>query len=204
MPPGPLSDTSSGEMLSSFQPFSASPNDRVRGFAPATAKMASRRSGSITIPASLTSLSSGSVAPADLAVSRGRRVGLNSGRATIVAKSLAVCCGSGCRWLRCTAGCPWSVVGRRTSVASEGVPPESSSRKITPARPTEIAKRKSSWCNPRMPYRQPLNRWTCRTGASLWQPGHSVFYLSCLTTERGDLQTVDGCAEREPPISASW
>ena len=124
MPPGPLSDTSSGEMLSSFQPFSASPNDRVRGFAPATAKIASRRSGSITIPVSLTSLSSGSVAPADLAVSRGRRVGLNSGRATIVATSFAVGCGTGRRWLRCTAGCPWSVVGRRASMASEGALPE--------------------------------------------------------------------------------
>ena len=53
--PGPLSKTPCGEMLSTRQSFSASPSDRTTDFAPFTAKIAMRRSGSITMPLSLTS-----------------------------------------------------------------------------------------------------------------------------------------------------
>ena len=55
VPDGPLSETCCGEMLSTRQSFSASPSDRITDFAPFTAKIAMRRSGSITMPLSLTS-----------------------------------------------------------------------------------------------------------------------------------------------------
>ena len=167
VPPGPLSDTSAGEMLSSFQPFSASPTERERGFAPVTAKIASRRSGSITIPLSLTSFSVGSAGPSDLAVS-GRRLGLNSGRARIVGtESFAVGCGATRgAWLLCTAGSPWSVAVRVSSVSGRSFL-DWSSKKISPARPTDIVKRKSSWRNPLNPYHgRPIGQHTYPTLAS--------------------------------------
>ena len=55
LPAGPLSTTPSGEMLSSRQPFSASPSDSTRELVPVTAKIAMRKSGPITTPVSLTS-----------------------------------------------------------------------------------------------------------------------------------------------------
>ena len=55
LPAGPLSTTPSGEMLSSRQPFSASPCDSTRELVPVTAKIAMRKSGPITTPVSLTS-----------------------------------------------------------------------------------------------------------------------------------------------------
>ena len=44
-PAGPLSTTRSGEMLSSRQPFSASPSDTTRELVPVMAKIAMRKPG---------------------------------------------------------------------------------------------------------------------------------------------------------------
>ena len=55
LPEGPLNTTLRGEMLSSHQPFSASPSDSTSELVPVTAKIAMRKSGPITIPVSLTS-----------------------------------------------------------------------------------------------------------------------------------------------------
>jgi hypothetical protein len=82
LPAGPLSTTLSGEMLSSRQPFSASPSDSTRELVPVTAKIAIRKSGPITTPVSLTSRNGASVSLAEDAVSGRRCVGLNSGSAS--------------------------------------------------------------------------------------------------------------------------
>ena len=82
LPAGPLSTTRSGEMLSSCQPFSASPSDSTRELVPVTAKIAMRTSGPITMPVSLTSRSSESASLAEDAVFGWRCVGLNSGSAS--------------------------------------------------------------------------------------------------------------------------
>ena len=78
LPAGPLSTTPSGEMLSSRQPFSASPSDSTRELVPVTAKIAMRKSGPITTPVSLTSRNGESASLAEDAVSGRRCVGLNS------------------------------------------------------------------------------------------------------------------------------
>jgi len=82
LPAGPLSMTPSGEMLSSRQPFSASPSDSTRELVPVTAKIAMRKSGPITTPVSLTSRNGESASLAEDAVSGRRCVGLNSGSAS--------------------------------------------------------------------------------------------------------------------------
>jgi hypothetical protein len=82
LPAGPLSTTPSGEMLSSRQPFSASPSDSTRELVPVTAKIAMRKSGPITTPVSLTSRNGESASLAEDAVSGRRCVGLNSGSAS--------------------------------------------------------------------------------------------------------------------------
>jgi hypothetical protein len=79
LPAGPLSTTPSGEMLSSRQPFSASPSDSTRELVPVTAKIAMRKSGPITTPVSLTSRNGESASLAEDAVSGRRCVGLDSG-----------------------------------------------------------------------------------------------------------------------------
>ena len=80
-PAGPLSETFCGEMLSIRQSFSTSPSDRTTDFVPFTAKIAMRRSCSITTPLSLTS--GGRVSPAlfEDAASGGRCVGPSRGSA---------------------------------------------------------------------------------------------------------------------------
>ena len=83
LPAGPLSMTPSGEMLSSRQPFSASPSDSTRELVPVTAKIAMRKSGPITTPVSLTSRNGKSASLAEDAVSGRRCVGLNSGSASL-------------------------------------------------------------------------------------------------------------------------
>lgn len=82
LPAGPLSTTPSSEMLSSRQPFSASPSDSTRELVPVTAKIAMRNSGPITTPVSLTSRNGESPSLAEDAVSGRRCVGLNSGSAS--------------------------------------------------------------------------------------------------------------------------
>jgi hypothetical protein len=82
LPAGPLSATPFGEILSSRQPFNASPSDSTRELVPATAKMATRKSGPITTPVSLTSRNGESASLAEDAVSGRRSVGLNSGSAS--------------------------------------------------------------------------------------------------------------------------
>src|SRR6516165_3843149 len=82
VPVGPLNDTSRGVMLSIRQPLTASPSATLNGLSPLTAKIAMRRPGSVTIPVSLVSARSESFAPGE-AVWAGRRVLLNSGRASI-------------------------------------------------------------------------------------------------------------------------
>jgi hypothetical protein len=82
LPAGPLSTTPSGEMLSSRQPFSASPSDSTRELVPVTAKIAMRKSGPITTPVSLTSRNGELASSAEDAVSGRRCVGLNSGSAS--------------------------------------------------------------------------------------------------------------------------
>ena len=82
LPAGPLSATPFGEILSSRQPLNASPSDSTRELAPATAKMATRKSGPITTPVSLTSRNGESVSLAEDAVSEGRCVEFNSGSAS--------------------------------------------------------------------------------------------------------------------------
>ena len=82
LPAGPLSKTFSGEMLSSRQPFSASPSDSSSELLPVTAKIAMRRSGPITTPVSLTSRSGGSASSAEDGTSRRDCAGLSSGSAS--------------------------------------------------------------------------------------------------------------------------
>jgi hypothetical protein len=82
LPAGPLSTTAFGEILSSRQPFSASPSDSTRELMPVTAKIAIRKSGPITTPVSLTSRNGESASLAEDAVSERRCVGLNSGSAS--------------------------------------------------------------------------------------------------------------------------
>ena len=82
LPAGPLSTTPFGEMLSSRQPFSASPSDSTRELVPVTAKIAMRTSGPITTPVSLTSRNGEAASLAEDAVSGRRCVGLNSGLAS--------------------------------------------------------------------------------------------------------------------------
>ena len=81
VPAGPLSETSCGEMLSIRQSFSASPSDRTTALVPFTAKIAMRRSGSITMPLSLTSGGPRSLLLSDDAVCEARCVGPCSGSA---------------------------------------------------------------------------------------------------------------------------
>ena len=81
VPAGPLSETSCGEMLSIRQSFSASPSDRTTALVPFTAKIAMRRSGSITMPLSLTSGGRRSLLLSDDAVCEARCVGPCSGSA---------------------------------------------------------------------------------------------------------------------------
>src|ERR1700739_832617 len=81
LPDGPLSTTLSAEMLSSRQPFSASPSDNTSGAVPATAKIAMRISGPVTIPVSLTSCNDEAASLAEDGVSGWRCVGLDSGSA---------------------------------------------------------------------------------------------------------------------------
>jgi hypothetical protein len=81
VPAGPLSETFCGEMLSIRQSFSASPSDRTTDLVPFTAKIAMRRSGSITMPLSLTSGGRGSPALSGDAASAGRCAGPSSGSA---------------------------------------------------------------------------------------------------------------------------
>ena len=82
LPAGPLSTTPFGEMLSSRQPFSASPSDSMRELVPVTAKIAMRTSGPITTPVSLTSRNGEAASLAEDTVSGRRCVGLNSGSAS--------------------------------------------------------------------------------------------------------------------------
>jgi hypothetical protein len=82
LPAGPLSTTPSGEMLSSRQPFSASPSDSTRELVLVTAKIAMRKSGPITTPVSLTPGNGEPASLAEEAVSGRRCVGLNSGSAS--------------------------------------------------------------------------------------------------------------------------
>jgi hypothetical protein len=82
LPAGPLSTTPFGEMLSSRQPFSASPSDSTRELVPVIAKIAMRTSGPITTPVSLTSRNGEAASLAEDAVSGRRCVGLNSGSAS--------------------------------------------------------------------------------------------------------------------------
>src|SRR5277367_2429063 len=82
LPAGLLSTTPFGEMLSSRQPFSASPSDSTRELVPVTAKIAMRKSGPITTPVSLTSRNGDSALLAEDAVSGRRCVGLNGGSAS--------------------------------------------------------------------------------------------------------------------------
>jgi hypothetical protein len=82
LPAEQLSTTPSREMLSSRQPFSASPSDSTRELVPVTAKIAMRKSGPITTPVSLTPRNGESASSAEDAVSGQRCVGLNSGSAS--------------------------------------------------------------------------------------------------------------------------
>jgi hypothetical protein len=83
LPAGPLSTTPFGEILSSRQPFSASPSDSARELVPFTAKIALRKSVPITTPVSLTSRNGESASLAEDAASGRRCVGLNSGSASL-------------------------------------------------------------------------------------------------------------------------
>jgi hypothetical protein len=89
LPAGPLSTTPFGEILSSRQPFNASPSDRTCKLVPATAKIAMRKSGPITTPVSLTSRNGESASLAEDAVSGRRNVELNSGSASFRISSAA-------------------------------------------------------------------------------------------------------------------
>jgi hypothetical protein len=82
LPAGPLSTTPFGEILSSRQPFNASPSESTRELVPAAAKMATRKSGPITTPVSLTPRNGESASLAEDSVSGRRSVGLNSGSAS--------------------------------------------------------------------------------------------------------------------------
>jgi len=79
LPAEPLSTTLSGEMLSSRQPFSASPSDSTSGIVPVTAKIAMRKSGPVTMPVNLTSRNDEAASLAEDGVSGWRCVGLTSG-----------------------------------------------------------------------------------------------------------------------------
>jgi len=81
VPAGPLSEIFCDEMLSICQSFSVSPSDRTTDLVPFTAKIAMRRSGSITMPLSLTSGGRGSPALSEDAASGGRCVGPYRGSA---------------------------------------------------------------------------------------------------------------------------
>ena len=82
LPAGPLSTTRSAEMLSSRQPFSASPSDSTRELVPVTAKIAMRTSDPTTMPVSLTSRNGEPASLAEDAVSGRCCVGLNGGLAS--------------------------------------------------------------------------------------------------------------------------
>jgi hypothetical protein len=69
-------------MLSSRQPFSASPSDSTRELVPVTAKIAMRKSRPITTPVSLTPSNGESASLAEDAVSGWPCVGLNNGSAS--------------------------------------------------------------------------------------------------------------------------
>jgi hypothetical protein len=98
LPAGPLSTTPSGEMLSSRQPFSASPSDSTRELVLVTAKIAMRKSGPITTPASLTPRNGESASSAEDVVSGRRCVGLNGGSASFRISGVAGSISAGGKW----------------------------------------------------------------------------------------------------------
>jgi hypothetical protein len=79
IPVGPLRDTWFGSMLSRRHSLMVSPSARVSGLPPGTAKIARRRSGSMTIPVSRTFGNPGSEPRPAVGWSGGRRVALNKG-----------------------------------------------------------------------------------------------------------------------------
>jgi hypothetical protein len=121
LPAGPLSTTPCGEMLSSRQPFSASPSDSTRALVPVTAKMAMRESGPITTPVSLTSRNGESASLAEDAVPGRRCVGPNSGLASFRISGVAASIAAG---------------GKRAPGEGRWLLIESTSIRISPAQTT--------------------------------------------------------------------
>jgi hypothetical protein len=130
-------------MLSIRQPLTASPSVNLSGLAPFTANIATRCPGSVTIPVSLVSPKS-ALGLSFPAFCGGRRVLLNSGRASTTASNSSIR-ELGCRCMAATPGLRGSApVALRLGWSS--LAGCSSMKTITakirdPARSSEIAKR---------------------------------------------------------------